>query len=275
MSQGKQIVPVYLNHVYVNLDEESHEAICASPFIQKEYAPFWQKTVKSEASGTYSATFLGGENSYIELFGNNSNEGFCGVSFGVEQVGLSNQVCEQINTAFGADIAPQLNQFIDGEQQIPWYYFIDPPIPALRDSALYTWIMEYHPDIFHHRSITWSDPTKLTRKAYLSAERSLLPSAWMKDVVALTVQLKPAAVSAFATLLRAFRYDETQEPGATLFCGPGISIRLIAGEMATKYSIREIKTSLTRMIDQPMEFNFGSNANLRLIEDTAVWTFGS
>ena len=134
--------------------------------------------------------------------------------------------------------------------------------------------MEYHPDIFIHRGIPLLTSGDLTRKAYLSPKRSLLQSALMKDIVELTVQLKPVAISAFATLLSALNYTETQEPGAILYCGPGVGIRLITGDTDAKYSIKAIKTSLTHIVKEPIEFAFGSKATLRLHEDTAEWSFG-
>ena len=183
MAQEKPTIPVYLNHVIITLDEETYEAIGANPFVRGEYAPFSQSTKTSEAAGTYSGSYLYGENTYIELFASESDEGYCAIGFGVEQIGASVDVCSQLNAAFGGDVSPQLNFQIEEEQRVPWFYFIDLPLPALANSNLNTWIMEYLPDIFQHRELKVPSSGDLTRKAYLIQKRNLFPSALIKPKI--------------------------------------------------------------------------------------------
>ncbi len=179
-------VPVLLNHFYVTPDRATFEAVERSDRMRELGAVEKRTTVRKDA--TYTALYLYGENTYLELLHPDSDSfgAPSGLAYGVEAVGAISRVA----AATGGEVRTVTR----GE--VPWF-FMCRPLPQMR--ALADWAMEYIPEFFarFHPDAAPAAPAiarsdALTRYAASCGTLRAREQGLFEDVTALGIALPPA-----------------------------------------------------------------------------------
>jgi hypothetical protein len=176
-------VPVRLNHFYVTPDRATFEAVERSDRMRELGAIEKRTTVRKDA--TYTALYLYGENTYLELLHPDSDSfgAPSGLAYGVETAGEILRVA----AATGGEVRTVTR----GE--VPWFLMCR-PLPQLRTLA--DWTMEYVPEFFARfhpdappamPAIARSDA--LTRYAASCAALRAREQGLFEDVTALEIAL--------------------------------------------------------------------------------------
>ena len=148
-SQGKDSLPeVFLNHVYLNIDEQTYRDIEKSDFIKKEFGVFEQRTTNTSSGASWTGTYLYGLNTYIEFFeaDDSSDIGITGIGFGTEKSGELHAFYEQNKKDTIVSVSsPYLVTRKYNGKDVNWFYKmpfrLETKTPKTR-----LWIMEYHPE---------------------------------------------------------------------------------------------------------------------------------
>lgn len=178
-------VPVLLNHFYVTPDRATFEAVERSPRMRELGALEKRTTVRKDA--TYTALYLYGENTYLELLHPDSDSfgAPSGLAWGVEAKGAISRIAVagsgEVRTVTRSDV--------------PWFFMCRPQ-PQMR--ALADWAMEYVPEFFagFHPEAPPATPAlarsdALTRYAASCGTLRAREQGLFEDVAALEIALPP------------------------------------------------------------------------------------
>jgi hypothetical protein len=160
---------VFLNHFFVVLDHETYAAIDSDAFLTREFGPFERRTtVRNDRS--YTGIYFYGTNTYFEFFDAGATTNF---RKGTDGIALTPEEPGAIRKMTGID-APQLITRKAGDAQVPWFWVADiKGIPP--DSALDTWLMEYHADFLGQWHTEKSrGENGIARRAILSRYKAVL-----------------------------------------------------------------------------------------------------
>ncbi len=137
-------VPLFLNHVFAVVDQESFDAIESSSFLRETFAVSEARTtVRADLS--YSGLYFYGERTYFEFLAPDPAaglvEGTSGLAFGVEVEGALEALSRRLDESeVHTQLAPITRQ-LDAEQ-VPWFQILGVEMPPTRVSIF---AMEYDP----------------------------------------------------------------------------------------------------------------------------------
>ncbi len=269
---AKEPLVVYLNHVFLTLDEETYEAIAASPFLQNEFASLRQTTV-ADGNKSWSGMYVFGEQTYIEMFKGDAERrpGQSAVAFGVESESQMQAIQKRLTVLHQDRALFTLRTRKQGEGQIPWFYSaaIGERDPT---AMLSSWVMQYHPD---HLKLRYPDSPPeeqgISRKAYL--KRIFDARKYFKEVVEVVIAVGVTERQRFLDLATALDYRIRKQGEDTLCEGLHIRFRLtpakpsFEGIVAVTISLLREKTGQKRYPISPRStLEFTGNRK-------AVWRF--
>jgi hypothetical protein len=264
--------PIYLNHVLFTVDDTTFFTINNSDFLRDIFASIRTPTTQSDNSKSWLATYISGQNTYIELFNksNEKNQGFSGVAFGIETVGgvdsLYRSIPDSDSSNFVKIVMPR--NFETG--QSPWFYYLTSTLED-SSSSLHTFVMEYD---FEYMKYIFpdNDPEEIniTRKLYNNSYRDDL---LLKDIIELELALNKFDTNKLLKDFKIYGYQIKHKGKLTIGTGPDIKI-IIRTKSELKSGICRIKFSLTDKQYEPQTILFGHKSKLILNRDrTAEWHF--
>ncbi|MFN7921405.1 MAG: DUF5829 family protein [Bryobacteraceae bacterium] len=263
--------PVFLNHFFLTLDAPTFRAIRDSAWMQREWAPFEQRTTRRNDT-SYTGIYFYGRNTYFEFFQEGEAEGkpagACGVAFGVEQPGAAKALAKQFPVQ--RDITRKTETvepvwFASGERE-----------GAGRTDFFRTWVMEYHADFLKtwYPDLAPANANSLRRRNVLDRYVAKIGQAprraefLMKDITAIDLELPPAEQRTFLALVETLGYQVSGEVAT------GPEIRLAVRAAIKPAGIRAVSFSLQRSVTQESVQRFGSRSQLTVrSRGDAQWVF--
>ena len=266
--------PVYFNHLYILLDKQTYDDIAKSEFMRDYFASCELRTTNTTDGGSWTATYIYGEQTCIEFFSvekdSDVKPGTSGIGLGVEEIGGIEVVFKRLSQQIEGKVQKGLITRKIVGKEIPWFYSVGIDYQD-STSTFSPWVMEYHQDYLKtvHPDLG-PEEDGITRKQYLM--RRIQPDRYLKDIYEVTIALNETDADRFEKQLAAFGY-EIEERGARKVCvGPGITFTIIP-ETDSAYGVTEIKMSLLRSNEGQNTYKFGAKSTLRLNDKTATWTF--
>ena len=256
------------------LDSAAYNSIYNSVFFRNEFANIQKKTLQPGNNDSWTATYIFGQNTYLELFNNgrDENDGLSGIAFCVETSGgvdsLYNKLKKKGISSFEKGLRTQKTE--TGES--PWFYFL---ASAQRDSnsLLSTWLMEYDFKFMKKKFPDLKPETiNITRKLYNSDvyRKDLL----LKDIIEIELALNQHDRDKFYNELKIYGYQIEQQGELLTAKGPAINIIMHPKSAANEAGICRIKFSLTDKSYKPKTMIVSPKLKLTLNNDkTADWYF--
>jgi hypothetical protein len=233
--------PVFLNHVWIALDQATYEALRTSSRVAGLGGVKEQKVVAG--SENWAGFYWTGRQTYMEFFGaaalpDETLLGDCGIGLYVETRGGTAAVAERLRTVFGdkVQIEEQVRTTPTGD--IPWYTATHTSAP--RKTAV--WVMELDPGYLaaRHPGTLIKDP--LSRQQERSWDYR--PDQVLDNVVGLTLALDQESASELATELGLFGWSVQRTGAGFLAAGPQVKIRVVPA--SARSGIQQIELRLRR-----------------------------
>ena len=270
-------IPVYLNHFFTVLDIETYEAIEASDFITREFAPHeYRETVRGDRS--YAGIYFYGKNTYFEFFDEVSrgpgSKGFSMLALGVDGDGELGALQSQLKDSYPLTMRKISRGYDDS--QIAWFDQVHADNakggPRLGYGA---WVMEYDPTFLSAWHPDASDGEGVSRTAILNRYVAVLDNRpanpYFKDIAGLTFALDPVSMQDAVDLARAMGYSETRASADYIFNGPDFELRLVPiGDSGR--GVKEMKIKVNR-VPEAKEIRLGDSTLLFEDDMTATWSF--
>ena len=270
---------VRLNYLYLTLDAETLEAISESPFMRDQFCRFGESTATVVRRQGWSATYLLGENTCVELLapgGPEANvEGNGGICFSTVNTGDINVIYDNLRNRLGPDVRKGTRTFNTGEKNVPWFSYVSSG--GRETPPLLTWVTEQDASFrdalgyrSSHRAITPGVEAAATAQGEAESDKRLL-----RDITGVTLVLTEAELNRLAAELSAYGYTRGQAGELTVFSGPEFEVRVAISDNP-EYRIRSLRCSLTGELNVASQIEFGGKATLALTENAAAtWTFGA
>jgi hypothetical protein len=205
-----------------------------------------------------------------------------GICFSTQKNGDLEIIYNRFNSEFGATAVKDLREFVDGEAKYPWYNVVS---SVKEDNKLpFTcWVMEMHP---LHLSFFGATPDSngiISREAYWEAAnkkitefsgKPYIPEKCFDDIISLNLVLTKNELDRFEKELSACGYIKLEEGTGTIFRGPEIEIK-VELQVEPIYRISSLTFTLENQLNESVNLNFGSNANLSTTSNGyGKWQFG-
>ena len=270
---GQKGVQIYLNHVFLTVDDNVYSSIINSDFLKEKFANVRTKTTQADSNESWTGTYVSGQNTYIEIFdsGEEENRGYSGIGFGVEARGGVDSLYHLIRDSGFDQVEKSIRHLKTDTGEIPWFYYL---YSTMEDSSsiLSTWLMEYDPEFMNYK-FKDIDPgnTDISRKLY--NHESYRESLLLRDIVEFELALNRFDTDKLITELKHYGYRMKQEGESFVGKGPDIQI-VIRPKTDTQSGICRIKFSLTDRLNDQKTVPFGEKSRLVLDTDgTAEWYF--
>jgi len=269
---------VRLNYLYLTLDAETFEAISESPFMRDQFCRFGESTAAVVRRQGWSATYLLGENTCVELLapgGPEANiEGNGGICFSTVNTGDINVIYDNLRNRLGPDVRKGIRTFNTGEKNVPWFSYVSSH-GGRETPPLLTWVTEQDAsfrDALGYRSSHRATPPGV--EAAAAQDKTESDKRLLRDITGVTLVLTGAELDRLAAELSAYGYTRGQAGELTVFSGPEFEVRVAISDNP-EYRIRSLSCALTGELSVPAQIEFGGKATLTLTENaTATWTFG-
>ena len=270
---------VRLNYLYLTLDAETLEAISESPFMRDQFCRFGESTATVVRRQGWSATYLLGENTCVELLapgGPEANiEGNGGICFSTVNTGDINVIYDNLRNRLGPDVRKGTRTFNTGEKNVPWFSYVSSH-GGRETPPLLTWVTEQDAsfrDALGYRSSHQTTPPGVEAAA-TAQDKTESDMRLLRDITGVTLVLTEAELDRLAAELSAYGYTRGQAGELTVFSGPEFEVRVAISDVP-EYRIRSLSCALTGELSVPTQIEFGGKATLTLTENaTATWTFG-
>lgn len=244
MSAGAaQLPPVYLSHVYVVVDAETYEAMRKSP----QLAAVASEEVRHTQAGTRTWTgfYLYGQQTYLEFFNERDSPdgaplGDSGLGLAIEHLGDVTRIATALKQGFGERIGVDEARFTMSTGEIPWFTGV-----GFEDDdheILHSWVAEMHSGYLAtlHPGARIDNP--LSRKQYeWWRYRATRP---MRDVVSVTVALRPPETSRLSAFLRLIGWTVEVKGDRLMASGPEFELTAVPAK--NRAGIQQIRFSLAR-----------------------------
>lgn len=278
--------PVYFNHIYIVVDDNTYNEIKNSEFIQNEFGGLTEDTTTTEKGEKYNAGYLIGRKSYIEFFNSQglegAKEGTVGIGFSTQKNGDLEIIYDRFNSEFGDTVVKNLREFVDGEAKYPWFNLVS-SISEDNKLPFSCWVMEMHP---LHLSFFGAAPDSngiISREAYWEAAnkkiteftgKPYIPEKCFDDIISLNLVLTKNELNRFEKELSACGYIKSEEGTGAVFNGQGVEIKVeLQAEPA--YRISSLTFTLENHLDELIDISFGKNAKLVITSSgLGEWQFG-
>jgi len=270
---------VRLNYLYLTLDAETFEAISESPFMRDQFCRFGESTATVVRRQGWSATYLLGENTCVELLapgGPEANiEGNGGICFSTVNTGDINVIYDNLRNRLGPDVRKGTRTFNTGEKNVPWFSYVSSH-GGRETPPLLTWVTEQDAsfrDALGYRSSHQTTPPGVEAAA-TAQDKTESDMRLLRDITGVTLVLTEAELDRLAAELSAYGYTRGQAGELTVFSGPEFEVRVAISDVP-EYRIRSLSCALTGELSVPTQIEFGGKATLTLTENAAAtWTFG-
>lgn len=270
---------VRLNYLYLTLDAETFEAISKSAFMRDQFCCFGQSTAAVAARQGWSATYLLGESTCVELLapgGPEENvEGNGGICFSTAKTGDINVIYDNLRNRLGPDVRKGIRTFDTGEKKVPWFSYVSSH-GGKETPPLLTWITEQDAsfrDALGYRISRGATPPGVEAAAAAQGKTES-DKRLLRDITGVTLVLTQAELDRLAAELSAYGYVKRQAGDLTIFSSPEFEVRVAISD-DPEYRIRSLNCSLTGEPNIPAQIEFGGKATLTLTENAAaIWTFG-
>ncbi|MDB4975916.1 MAG: hypothetical protein JWN48_4257 [Myxococcaceae bacterium] len=278
--------PPHFDHVFVTVDDETLREVNACEFLAGErLGRFLIRESESSLIGKYTPTRIFGENTLVELFPNKFGEGeeFASVTVGVvfsfdhpgERISARNRLAAEGIPYRGELIERTL---VPGSDPVPWYHSTRPQMGP--GSPITLFFSELSPDFLQRIGARIGPDGRQDRSANLEAalQRPHGPRHLMRDLVGVTVRLRPARIGRVVQILSALGYALRETAREVQLHGPDSVVTLIPDEVAIE-GLLSLQIKLARPADEPgLRFDFGPASSLVLSplgahDDTATWSF--
>ena len=274
MGLSAKLPPVYLNHVFVTVDQETYAAIGASKFLQDRFADVQSLSVQADRAQSWSGTYVRGRRTYLELFPAGGvtfrSVGDCGVGLGVETENGIASVYGSLQGAFHRKVRRRLRKRRVKNQLIPWFRYVY-FVYAESHAPVNLWVMEYLPSYMEFaKKPTVPGIGTISRERYNAPK--FAKKRYLEDITRVTIALNQIRRRRLARVLRALGYYVSDASQRTVCKGPGVQFVLVPST-GSKKGIVELKMSLLKPIRHPVKLAFGGNSSLRLLRRIATWTF--
>ncbi|MEE8467484.1 MAG: DUF5829 family protein, partial [Planctomycetota bacterium] len=228
--------PVFLNHVYVIPDVETHAAIAASKFLAQAFGSFEERTTV-RADMSYTGIYFYARETYIEFLPPNSSvglgQGSSGVAFGIERTGgtqvLAGELEERGLRSFVGPISREW-----GGEQVPWFKMLSlEKAHAASQLSLFSleydprFLAEWHPDLPPQRGGILRGQV-LGRYAAKLGQREPHAEALIEDVREVHLSLDERQRGRLLDACRVFGY--VVEAAADTWICDGPCVRLVVRE---------------------------------------------
>ena len=270
-------MPVFLNHFFTVLDLETYQAIEASEFMTREFAPNeYRKTVRGDLS--YAGIYFYGLNTYFEFFDEKSRGpgslGFSMLAYGVDEPGALAALSSEL-----ADTYPLSTRRVSRgyeNNQIRWFDQANAVNAKGSPRIGYgAWIMEYDPTFLAVWNPGKSKGEGVSRAAILQRYRSVLDDApakpYFEDIVGLTLALDPVSLKDAIDLARAAGFRENRERDTYIFTGPDFELQLEPVSDSGR-GVRQMTLRVNRQPDQTVH-QLGKSTLIFGDDNLARWTF--
>jgi hypothetical protein len=270
---------VRLNYLYLTLDAETFEAISESPFMRDQFCRFGESTATVVRRQGWSATYLLGENTCVELLapgGPEANiEGNGGICFSTVNTGDINVIYDNLRNRLGPDVRKGTRTFNTGEKNVPWFSYVSSH-GGRETPPLLTWVTEQDAsfrDALGYRSSHQTTPPGVEAAA-TAQDKTESDMRLLRDITGVTLVLTEAELDRLAAELSAYGYVKRQAGDLTIFSGPEFEVRVAISDNP-QYRIRSLSCALAGEPNVPSQINFGGKATLTLTKNAAaIWTFG-
>ncbi len=182
--ENPTLPPIFFNHLYVVLDDKTYRAVQGSDFLRIAFPGLERRSTLTAAGETWYGTYFYARDNYLEFFGSGTGpvsgasarsghwqagaqEGWAGLAFSTDRPGGAYAVRDAVREALGYEPYSELRQLRVDDHSIDWFYNVK-LAERLSLGSFDSWVMEYHPDIFHHKGIPTPASGELSRQAYLS-----------------------------------------------------------------------------------------------------------
>jgi hypothetical protein len=246
---------VFLNHVYLVVDQATYDAVSSSEFMQRALGVFEEReTVRADMS--YAGLYFYGERTYFELLRPDTAGGFAvggtGVAFGVERAGAMKDVAAELEGSGIQSFGSAITRDAAGEP-VPWFDILGVEKPHVR-SRLSLFAMEYDPRFL----ATWhpelapegggiSRADVLERYAARLQRLETRHGTLMQDVTEVRLTVDAEERARLFALCGALGY-RVEEEGQTAICH-GPDFRLVVRTGAEPGGVTGLKLALRRPVE--------------------------
>jgi hypothetical protein len=240
------VPPVYLNHVVIYLSAETYDALKASPLIRKQFSDSREATFHADGGSiNYTGLYLGGMNTYLEIFAN----GFSELSHKVEPAG-------RVFFAMWIDHRTQLpaihkglpmvemGTMRDAQNQPSYDYIGDDPA---KTAGVNSFVFGLYPD-----GIVRSAASRTLRSPPYRQDR------FLHDIVACTVTVGIAERDILIRTFRAYGYAIRDDGQHTVANGPEFTLTILPIKPGERRSA-SIEMSLNRINTGNKSYRMGDS----------------
>lgn len=270
------VSPVYLNHVYIVVDEATFGDLRSSNFLINEFASVdtgLPDFLRPDSSA--NSIYVRGQHTYLELFGpdNEFEEpvGKVGVGTSPEQPGAIDWIYERLCGKDPDDVQKELIYWdSENESPVPWYTVVYRDQPD--STRLVPWVSEYHEDFL---PALYSDKESGTRG--IRREDYLRPQfeedRYLQDITGLTVALHEPQKSRYIRDLELLGWVSHTDGDDSVLEGPNVRV-MVTDATAERDGLLEIELYLCREKDGKQVYQFGPHSQLGFEGPrTATWKF--
>ncbi|MFD7447839.1 DUF5829 family protein [Kitasatospora sp. NPDC059827] len=270
-----------LDHVMVLLDEPAYRSAADSGFLAQRFGRTKRKDADSSLAGQYSTLGVAGRNTLVECFGTglpSTSPITAGLVFSFEEPG-SSPAARGLLDASGTVVHHYdlVRRAVEGnDERQPWYHLIS--VGLGEASPVLLFLNEVTPEYFDAIGARTAPDGAMPRSAYLDATLGTPQDGprLLRDVVGVTLALRPARAAAMAAALTAFGYTSTPVDVGLSVEGHGLRLLLTYTESAAE-RVLEIEMDLADPpaggIPDRAAFDFGETSRLVVERGTARWYF--
>lgn len=293
-SQNRELPLVYLNHVYIVLDDKTYRAIQGSDFLRSAFPGKELRSTLTAAGERWSGTYYYCQDNYLEFFGESTGRhwrsgaraGWAGLAFSTDQAGGVEKIRGIIRETFGYEPFYELRQLDTAGKNTNWFHYVS-LVEQVHMTSFDSWVMEYHPDIFQLKGIDPPDSGELSRQAYLSrwnqpdlsrpTGEQRHDSPVFSRVIGATITMDREHATAYGAVLQALGFELKEETGQILLSINNFTLRIHIhpeSAMAPGYRLSSLTLEMVRPSIAPITFVFAPGSRLILNENlTADWYF--
>lgn len=269
---------VFLNHIYLYIDDQTLRAIAESDFMKNEFSAIENSFININGNRSWSGLYITGEQTYIELFGISKDQeeiqsvGSCGLGLGIEKEGGIEYIADKLESLIDS-ARPELFERLIDDKKIPWFKSL--PIiqyPEGVSEPFCCWVMEIDRDYLESTQVgTAVTENTISRRSY-NASR-FRADRRMKDIREITVALSLNDAKTLGAALIKLNYVQSNTLSECTYSGPDIQINIRTVRNGAG-GIVEIKFDLNGKGKNREVYDFGSRSRLQFDgSDIARWTF--
>ncbi len=216
-----------LNHIYVFVDSASYDRLASSRLLHDSVAVV-REGVVSDAMSSWSALYLFGRSTYLEIFRaarGTPPAGTMAIAFGTDTPAEFAALTNRLRAAFGADLTERRRERVVDGDTLPWFEQLELVPEATASPWVRWWVMQYDST---HNARRWPTFPEIAgrsdRRSYLLPLQQ--PRA-MADIARVRVALPAAERRALVRQLERLGLRTTFAGDATRIEGNAIELDVV------------------------------------------------